>query len=99
MNCIWQMKERTCQERALLLGNGTCEAPPLLTTLSQGGEGELPFKGLSELSTIFNYFCNKCFKEVNITSLVVQGLRICLLTQVMWVRSLVREDPTCCGSN
>ena len=29
------------------------------------------------------------------TSLVAQWLRICLPTQETWVRSLVREDPTC----
>ena len=50
-----------------------------------------------QLVTIF--VIKKCFKEVNITSQLVQGLRICLLMQVTWVRSLVREDPTCRGSN
>ena len=30
------------------------------------------------------------------TSLVVQWLRICLQMQGIWVRALVREDPTCC---
>ena len=30
------------------------------------------------------------------TSLVVQWLRIRLPMQGTWVRSLVREDPTCC---
>ena len=32
------------------------------------------------------------------TSLVVQWLRICLPMQENWVRSPVREDPTCCGT-
>ena len=32
------------------------------------------------------------------TSLVVQWLRICLPMQGTLVRSLVREDPTCCGA-
>ena len=32
------------------------------------------------------------------TSLVVQWLRICLPMQGTWVRSLVQEDPTCCGA-
>ena len=32
------------------------------------------------------------------TSLVVQWLRIRLPMQRTWVRSLVREDPTCCGA-
>ena len=30
--------------------------------------------------------------------MVVQWIRICLLTQGTWVRSLVGEDPTCCGA-
>ena len=30
------------------------------------------------------------------TSLVTQGLGICLPVQGTWVRALVREDPTCC---
>ena len=29
---------------------------------------------------------------------MVQWLRICLLMQGTWVRSLVGEDPTCCGA-
>ena len=32
------------------------------------------------------------------TSLVAQWLRICLPVQATRVRSLVREDPTCCGA-
>ena len=32
------------------------------------------------------------------TSLVVQWLKICLTMQGTRVRSLVREDPTCCGA-
>ena len=32
------------------------------------------------------------------TSLVTQWLRICLPMQGAQVRSLVREDPTCCGA-
>ena len=32
------------------------------------------------------------------TSLVAQWLRICLPMQGTWVRSLVREDPTCHGA-
>ena len=32
------------------------------------------------------------------TSLVVQWLGICLPMQGTLVRSLVREDPTCCGA-
>ena len=32
------------------------------------------------------------------TSLVVQWLRIWLPLQEIWVRSLVGEDPTCCGA-
>ena len=32
------------------------------------------------------------------TSLVAQWLRICLPMQGTRVRSLVREDPTCCGA-
>ena len=31
-------------------------------------------------------------------SLVAQGLRIRLPRQGTWVRSLVWEDPTCCGA-
>ena len=31
-------------------------------------------------------------------SLVVQWLRICQAMQRTWVRSLVWEDPTCCGA-
>ena len=31
-------------------------------------------------------------------SLVAQWLRICLPMQGTWVRTLVREDPTCCGA-
>ena len=32
------------------------------------------------------------------TSLMVQGLGICLPMQVIWVQSLVQEDPTCRGA-
>ena len=32
------------------------------------------------------------------TSLVAQWLRIHLPVQGTWVRALVREDPTCCGT-
>ena len=32
------------------------------------------------------------------TSLVAQGLRICLLMQGTWVQSLVWEDSICCGA-
>ena len=32
------------------------------------------------------------------TSLMVQWIRICLPMQGTLVRSLVREDPTCCGA-
>ena len=38
------------------------------------------------------------FKNSIGTSLVVQWLRIHLLMQRTWVRSLVQEDPTCCGA-
>ena len=31
-------------------------------------------------------------------ALVVQWLRICCAMQRTWVRSLVWEDPTCCGA-
>ena len=38
----------------------------------------------------------QCQNQVLGTSLVVQWLRICLLMQETWVRSLPLEDPTCC---
>ena len=37
-------------------------------------------------------------KQTTWTSLVAQWLRICLPMQGTWVRSLVGEDPTCCGA-
>ena len=42
---------------------------------------------------------NLCSKVTKIrASLVVQWLSICLLMQGILVRSLVWEDPTCCGT-
>ena len=38
------------------------------------------------------------FKNQLSASLVAQWLRIRLPVQGIWVRALVREDPTCCGA-
>ena len=41
---------------------------------------------------------NTYIKKKERASLVVQWLRICLPMQGTRVRSLAREDPTCCGA-
>ena len=47
----------------------------------------------------FTTFIPKISEEMGFwASLVAQWLRICLPMQGTWVRSLVREDPTCHGA-
>ena len=41
---------------------------------------------------------NNLKKKCDLTSLVIQWLRIHLPKQGTWVQSLVREDSTCCGA-
>ena len=52
-----------------------------------------PLKAVSPASVLSLYK-----KAVLGASLVAQWLRICLPIQGTWVRALVREDPTCCGT-
>ena len=61
------------------------------------------FKTKMVKSMAFVHTSNKHFENVNKKglfriSLVAQWLRICLKIQGKWVRSLVREDPTCWGA-
>ena len=47
--------------------------------------------------TIINQLLADSYQNpISVTSLVAEWLRICLPMQVTQVRSLVREDPTCC---
>ena len=58
-------------------------------------------KDLEELKskqTMINNTINEIKNSPEGASLVVQGLRICLLMQGTQVRALVWEDPTCHGA-
>ena len=74
--------------------------------------GSYSLQNLQFLNTDFNKYFLRDGREIikvrlevfktssgTVVPLVVQWIGICLPIQGTWVRSLVQEDSTCCGSN
>ena len=47
---------------------------------------------------LLKWWLNLCFRHLTRNSLVAWWIRIRLPTQGTWIRSLVKEDSTCCGA-
>ena len=47
---------------------------------------------------LLKWWLNLCFRHLTRNSLVARWIRSRLPTQGTWVRSLVKEDSTCCGA-
>ena len=63
-------------------------------------EKKIWMRKMTQISTfrnLFQRYMDQKYKSTYGTSLVVQGLRICLSEQGMWVQSLIWEDSTCRG--
>ena len=62
------------------------------------GEMQVPYRFQQLPITFERTQGTHCQKKSHRASLLAQWLRICLPMQGTWVRALVWEDPTCCGT-
>ena len=85
------------QAWAVATPGGSQEASHLTSPPARSKVGRLQGFPPTKSVAMTTYF-KPLIKVIMGTSLVAQGLRICLSVQGTWVRFLVWEDPTCRGA-